>query len=118
MMKKRRLIFLVQKGDVLTFESVQMLSPKNVASNKKGQFYFVGDKICSGGKQKYHKGITLVQAVFEVCGKLNKKLKEVSIIRKTASGVFVTKKYKFKQILNGKQADPLLLPGDMIDSDK
>lgn len=108
-------VFLIEKGDKLVFESDEF-PEGNVAKSKTTEFYRVSKKICSGGTKKFQNGITLVQAIFEVCGELNKKLKEVSITRKTASGVFVTKRYKFRRILNGKQADPVLRSGDMIDS--
>ncbi len=108
--------FLIQTGDVLKFETDEMTVSNGVGASK---FYFIAGKICKkGGKKKFHEGITLVQALFDACDGLNGKLKLVKISRKTASGKFISKEYDFKEILEGKQDDPTLKPGDMINSGK
>lgn len=107
--------FLIKPGDSLMFENDIKESSGGGATAK---FYFVGEKICDGGRKKFYTGLTLVQALFEVCGGLNKKLKMVKVIRKTESGRFVSKEYDFREILQGKQTDPALRAGDLIDSNK
>jgi hypothetical protein len=106
--------FLIKKGDKLVFRMKGKTEPKT----SENLFYFAGEKICSGGKKDFHQGITLVQAIFDICGTFNDKLKIVTIMRKTESGHFITKKYNVKDILNGEEKDPKLNPGDMIDSYK
>lgn len=110
-------VFLIQKGDILKFEA-EDANYTNSATTDALQFYFFGEKICSGGKKTFHSGLTLVQAIFNACGGMNDKLKDVSILRKDNSGKFITLKYNVKNILQGKETDPILKPGDMIDSEK
>lgn len=106
--------FLVESGDTVKFEAI---NKKNVDTDIP-QFYFVGEKVCSGGKKSFHNGITLVQAIFEACGEINSKLKTITIIRKNKSGSFISVKHDLKEILQGKESDPVLIAGDMIDADK
>ncbi len=109
---------LVQSGDILTFGKIEKIEPAIADAGSEKEYFFAGATICSGGKKEFHTGITLVQAVFDMCGGFSNKLKDVVLIRKSGSGKFVSIKYNFKEILDGKVTDPVLLSGDMIDSDK
>ncbi len=108
--------FLIQKGDLLRFETGNIST--NSLSADKSQYYYFGEKVCSGGKKEFHNGITLIQAVFNACGGLNDKLKEIKILRKAENGNFIALKFNVKEILQNKQADPQIQPGDMIDEDR
>lgn len=106
--------FLIKQDDRLKFLGSE--SEDSAANGTK--FYFVGEKICTGGKKSFHNGITLIQSVFEACGGLNDKIKVVSITRKSTNGSFVSRKYAIKDILQGRETDPVLQPGDLIDADR
>lgn len=111
---------LIKSGDILTFGKIEKIEPIIAEEEKETEkeYYFAGANICSGGKKEFHNGITLVQAVFDICGSFNNKLKDVVLTRKTKSNKFVSFKYNFKEILDGKITDPILQAGDMIDSEK
>ena len=93
--------FLVRSGDVIT------LHPNAT------QFIYIGGEIKSPGEKTFRRGLTLMQAIL-ASGGLDPKAKVAEIARNNDEGYLVATRFKVKEIVAGKVADPLLKPGDRI----
>jgi protein involved in polysaccharide export with SLBB domain len=93
--------FLVRSGDVIT------LHPNAT------QFIYIGGEIKFPGEKTFRRGLTLMQAIL-ASGGLDPKAKVAQIARNNDEGFLVPTRFKLKEIVAGKVADPLLQPGDRI----
>ncbi|HEX7175781.1 MAG TPA: tetratricopeptide repeat protein [Pyrinomonadaceae bacterium] len=115
---------LVRPGDVIA------------VSKKLQEFYYVSGDVSNPGQKDFHEGITLTQAIMAAGGKLHKAQnatrawtrsvltvgviapsanREVSVTRANTDGRLVTTSYDLKDILSGKEPDPLVKAGDRIE---
>ncbi|MDQ3667667.1 MAG: tetratricopeptide repeat protein [Acidobacteriota bacterium] len=92
---------LVRSGDVITVHA----NPK--------QFFYVGGEVKAPGEIQFRSGLTLTQAIL-AAGGLNRESKEAQVARADDNGFLASTRYKLKDINTGKQADPLIQPGDRI----
>jgi len=93
--------FLVRPGDVIT------LRPNPT------QFIYIGGEIKSPGEKPFRRGLTLMQVVV-ASGGLDPKAKIAEIANNNDEGFLVSTRFKLKDIVDGKVADPMLKPGDRI----
>lgn len=92
---------LVRPGDVVTFQGAAT------------QFIYVGGEVEHPGERKFHRGLTLTQAII-AAGGVPRKLKEARLARDNGKGFLAVSRYKLKDIDSGKMPDPLMRPGDRI----
>ncbi len=92
---------LVHPGDVVTFQAAA------------AQFIYVGGEVQHPGERKFHRGLTLTQAII-AAGGVPRKLKEAQLARDNGKGFLAVSRYKLKDIDSGKMPDPLMRPGDRV----
>lgn len=100
---------LIFPGDIVEF-----------AANARGGdgdagFYFIGGEVAQIGQKDFHDGLTLSQAIMASGGTRRPGIKKVVIRRKNSEGFLIPLEYSLKNIKEGKQADPVLQPGDTIE---
>lgn len=93
--------FLVKSGDVIT------LHPNET------RFIYIGGEIKFPGEKTFRRGLTLMQAIL-ASGGVDPKAKVAQISRNNDEGFLVPTRFKLKEIVAGKVADPPLKPGDRI----
>ncbi len=82
-------------------------------SNSLSSYYIAGE-INSAGRKELTSGLTLYQAVI-ASGGAKGDPKRATIRRKNDKGLFENTEYDLRSIKNGKTADPVLQPGDVIE---
>lgn len=82
-------------------------------SSVAGSYYIAGE-INSAGRKELTSGLTLYQAVI-ASGGAKGDSKRATIRRKNDKGLFENTEYDLRSIKNGKTADPVLQPGDVIE---
>jgi len=92
---------LVRPGDVITFQPAV------------AQFIYVGGEVQHPGEKKFHRGLTLTQAII-AAGGVPRNVKEARLARDNGKGFLAVSRYKLKDIDSGKMPDPLMQPGDRI----
>jgi protein involved in polysaccharide export with SLBB domain len=92
---------LVRPGDVITFQP-------NVT-----QFVYIGGEVKIPGEKTFRRGLTLTQVILTAGGVIAKP-KVAQLARDDGRGFLVETRFKLKEIVSGKTADPLLKPGDRI----
>jgi len=88
-------------GDVITFQPAV------------AQFIYVGGEVQHPGEKKFHRGLTLTQAII-AAGGVPRNSKEARLARDNGKGFLAVSRYKLKDIDSGKLPDPLMQPGDRI----
>ena len=91
------------------------LPPMRGAVNGDSGFYFIGGEVATIGQKDFHDGLTLSQAIMASGGTRKPGIKKVVIRRKNTEGFLVPIEFSLKNIKEGKQADPILQPGDTIE---
>ncbi|MCB1023941.1 MAG: polysaccharide biosynthesis/export family protein [Acidobacteria bacterium] len=102
---------LIYPGDIVEFIKED---PKTVASAD--NFYFIGGFVRQAGRKEYFEGITLTQAILASSGLRESRIRNITIRRKNADGLLESQKYDLKDIKDGKIPDPVIEPGDTIES--
>jgi protein involved in polysaccharide export with SLBB domain len=100
---------LVFPGDIVEF------APNAQGGNGDSGFYFIGGEVATIGQKDFHDGLTLSQAIMASGGTRKPGIKKVVIRRKNTDGFLVPIEFSLKNIKEGKQADPILQPGDTIE---
>lgn len=103
-------------GDVLVFagDSVEFTTgERTLAPATSGFFYIAGD-VNSSGKREYIDGMTLFQAV-TASGGAKGNPRTATLRRKGDKGLLKVAEFDLRAIRDGKQSDPILQPGDMIE---
>jgi protein involved in polysaccharide export with SLBB domain len=78
-------------------------------------FYYVGGLVSMPGQKSYRENLTLMQAILSAGGVTPKAKSLVEISRAGADGKLTTTTFKLKDIKAGKEPDPKLQPGDLIE---
>jgi hypothetical protein len=84
------------------------------SNNVTGQYYFIGGEVNSSGQKPLSTGLTLYQAVV-ASGSPKGTPKKATIRRKNSKGLFDVMDHSIKAIRDGKAADPVLSPGDIVE---
>ena len=92
---------LVRPGDVIT------LHPNET------QFVYVGGEVKLPGEKTFRRGLTLTQVIITAGGVVSK-AKFAQIARDDGHGFLTMTRVKLGEIESGKEADPLVKPGDRI----
>ena len=92
---------LVRPGDVIT------LHPNET------QFVYVGGEVKLPGEKTFRRGLTLTQVIITAGGVISK-AKFAQIARDDGRGFLTMTRVKLGEIESGKEADPLVKPGDRI----
>ncbi|MCS6873407.1 MAG: polysaccharide biosynthesis/export family protein [Pyrinomonadaceae bacterium] len=101
---------LVYPGDVVRVVGEEV---ENKPQQKK--FYYITGEILSPGQKEFHDGITLTQAIAASGGLKKSSIRKVIVRRKNADGKLESMEYDLRAIRNGKEADPALKEGDIIE---
>lgn len=92
---------LVHPGDVIMLQAAPT------------QFFYVAGDVKAPGEKVFRQGLTLTQAIITAGGPTGKP-KEARLARDDGRGFLKVTRYKLNEIDSGKQADPLIQPGDRI----
>ncbi len=103
--------FLVFPGDIVEFGKEES---KTTAAAE--NFYFIGGFVRQFGRKEYFEGITLTQAILASGGLRESKIRKITVRRKNAEGLLESLKYDLREIKDGKVPDPVIQPGDTIES--
>jgi len=101
-------------GDVLVYPGSIVEFAADAGSSSTKSFFYIAGQIASPGQREMHSGMSLMQAVMASGGTTSKATK-AAVRRKSSKGTLTVAEYDLRRILDGRSADPLLEPGDMIE---
>ncbi|HEV7701629.1 MAG TPA: polysaccharide biosynthesis/export family protein [Pyrinomonadaceae bacterium] len=102
--------------DVLIYPgySIEFTADGRSATLASTGFFYIAGAVASIGQKELAAGMTVFQAVV-ASGGVKGNAKKAFVRRKSEVGKLTVAEYDLKKIRDGKTADPLLQPGDMIE---
>lgn len=103
-------------GDVLIYpgNTLEFTADGQKSSLATSGFFYIAGEVNSVGQKPLAEGMTLFQAVV-ASGGAKGNPKRATLRRKNDKGTLNVAEYNLRAIKDGKGADPVLLPGDMIE---
>jgi protein involved in polysaccharide export with SLBB domain len=102
--------------DVLIYPgyTIEFTADGRTAALASTGFFYIAGEVASIGQKELVAGMTVFQAVM-ASGGVKVNAKKVFVRRKNELGKLTVAEYELKKIRDGKTADPVLQPGDMIE---
>ncbi len=100
---------LIYPGNLIEFTADGISSVLTITG-----FYYIAGEVNTTGQKEFMTGMTLSQAILASGGAKGNPINAM-IRRKRDNGILNVAEHNLKSIKDGKTADPVLLPGDMIE---